>query len=237
MTKFGKPGDSGMLFPSRKVAEGCREFMARFHPESVGAVRVVELKIASEQGPLSVYGTLFPEDAFKAAKQYWQHTGCILSSRMAEHCLNIMDANKSAAATPNIEPPMTPGKRSRYSKSNKVQSNNNNVDAAEEDHATYVEERYGRNLPIEFVDHAKVALRRRIAGIVSEHDKDTKVQDFEKATSSELESQRLIQGARGMKGLTEQDVYLYPCGMSAIYYAHQAALSILGSSRKSVCFG
>lgn len=234
MTKFGKPGDSGMLFPSRKVAEGCREFMARFHPESVGAVRVVELKIGSDQGPLSVYGVLFPEDAFKAAKQYWQHTGCILSSRMAEHCLHILDANKSA--TPDIEPPMTPGRRSRYSKT-KVQNNNNNNSAAEEDHATYVEERYGRNLPIEFVHHAKVALRRRIAGIVSEHDKNTKMQDFEEATLSELENQRMIQGARGMKGLTEQDVYLYPCGMSAIYYAHQAALSILDSSRKSVCFG
>lgn len=83
------------------------------------------------------------------------------------------------------------------------------------DHAQYVEQRYGRNLPAASASVAKLALRRRIAGV--------------------LEGEEISGGRRGV---TESDVWLFPTGMTAIWTAHQASLAIRkGDEKKSVCFG
>ncbi|KAI9320111.1 pyridoxal phosphate-dependent transferase [Dichotomocladium elegans] len=233
LASLGKDGEAGMPFPSRKVAIGCREFLKRYHPESQGAVRIVELKYGSEERPMPVYAVIFPRDAFSVAKQYWQHSGLILSSRMAEKCLGALQANSIAPSSPGPKKE----RHSRYSKAG-MRGKSNAEEEEPSDHASYVEERYGRNLPIEFANHAKVALRRRIAGIVSENEEGGEQLDrFSKATASELDTQRSMEGFRGMKGLSEDDVYLYPSGMSSIFCAHQVAMAVGDASRKSVCFG
>lgn len=239
-----------MLFPSRKVAERCREFIKRYYPEEC-TVRIVEFVICppeddtrkSKMQSVPVYMVLFPKEAFKVAKQFWQHSGDIFSSRMAEYGLRILDmTGKSKQSTKkSTDEAATAVKRAhpRYTrKALQQQAEENNKEEEEQceaEHLTYLEERYGRNLPLEFADHAKVALRRRIAGIITDEDSDIK--GISKATPSELESQRALQGDRGMKGLSEDDVYLYPCGMSAIFHAHQSAMAVGDDSRKSVCFG
>jgi cystathionine gamma-synthase len=78
-----------------------------------------------------------------------------------------------------------------------------------------MEERYGRNLKANFADKAKIAVRKRIASLMSEQLKQS-------ATEGEL--------------VTEEDVYLFPCGMSAIFNTHRLMLEAF-SNRKSVCFG
>ncbi|KAI9477071.1 pyridoxal phosphate-dependent transferase [Zychaea mexicana] len=251
-SKYGKASESGMLFPSRKIAERCREFLKRYFSETE-AVRIVELKLGPvEKYPaIPIFLVLFPKDAFKVAKQFWQHSGDILSSRMAEQCLQILDdqekqeqeqEQKRPAAgggskgryankrKPSTTPPLSSDVAGAASSSSTSSTEDKNIEAA-----TYVEERYGRNLPIEFADHAKVALRRRIAGILATE--SANIQDYEKATETELENQRALQGDRGIKGLSENDVYLYPCGMSAIFHAHRCAMTALDASLKSVCFG
>ena len=59
--------------------------------------------------------------------------------------------------------------------------------------------------------------------------------DLKAAMKSDLESYR------GVGSLTEDDVYLYPCGMSAIFHAYMAVLRTLEMdgrpAGKSVCFG
>lgn len=91
------------------------------------------------------------------------------------------------------------------------------------DTTAFVEERFGRNLGVAFVGSAKLALRRRIAGTLRS---DVGLQDA--LTLSQ-------EGGRDVDGFTENDVFLYPTGMSAIFNAHRSLLAILGA-RKSVCY-
>lgn len=71
----------------------------------------------------------------------------------------------------------------------------------------YVEERFGRNLDLSRADDAKLSLRKRLAMQISNH--STKV--------------------------TENDVYLFPTGMAAIFNAHR--LSQQYREGKTLCFG
>ncbi|PWN51960.1 PLP-dependent transferase [Violaceomyces palustris] len=116
-------------------------------------------------------------------------------------------------------------------------------DSLSADHSTYVEERYGRNLPIASAAQAKLALRRRIAG--------TLLSDRPGCAKNPGASNDSAAGetVRAGTGATEDDVYLYPTGMSAIFHAHQVAMiergirnpaaspGRLGALGKSVCFG
>ena len=95
--------------------------------------------------------------------------------------------------------------------------------------AVYLEQRYGRNLDVSAVAQAKRALRRRIAGVLV-HDKSAV--DGEVGVGVEVE---VAQSVRGV-AVTEDDVFLFPTGMSAIWTAHQLALDTRGA-KKSVCFG
>ena len=97
-----------------------------------------------------------------------------------------------------------------------------------EDCSTYLEERYGRNLPQDAATFAKRALRRRIAGVLLRDE----AADWETigAPNSELRP-----STRGL-GVTEDDVYLYPTGMAAIWNAHQT-ISAVRPRAKSVAFG
>ncbi|KAI7853534.1 pyridoxal phosphate-dependent transferase [Circinella umbellata] len=236
LNKYGKVNESGMLFPSRKVAERCREFMKQYFSETQ-TVRIVELKLgpAEKYPAMPIFMLVFPEDGFKIAKQFWQHSGDILSSRMAERCLEVLD-EQDKKDKQEQEKPLPMGNRSRYA--NKKQSLSIEKEEKPVEADQYVEERYGRNLPIEFTNQAKVALRRRIAGILStEAEQSIQIEDYHKATAIELESQRALQGDRNITGLSEEDVYLYPCGMSAIFHAHRIVMSVLDPSKKSICFG
>jgi len=92
-----------------------------------------------------------------------------------------------------------------------------------------LEERYGRNLPVEAAASAKRAMRRRIAGVL--------VHDTPNHWSHAGEqSAELGPSTRGVKEVSEEDVFLYPTGMSAIFSAHQLALGVMPSA-KSICFG
>src|SRR5258706_956820 len=107
---------------------------------------------------------------------------------------------------------------------------------------TYLEERYARNLPISAVAEAKRALRTRIASVLVRNDKlCSGVQNGTLQFSGDISSVdggSLLPSAagkssnegvtRGLSGVTESDVYLFPTGMSAIWHAHQLA-------RRSFC--
>lgn len=132
-----------------------------------------------------------------------------------------------------------------------------------EDTSTYIEERYARNLSESQAPLAKIALRRRIAGVLKESTGTTpstphsslEDQQLDAASTRALEKASakdaaLQPSSRGVKGLSEDDVYLYPGGMSAIFHAFQTVLTTeqkkqgKGKAResenhigKSVCFG
>jgi cystathionine gamma-synthase len=213
--KFGTQNEGSLLFPSRKAAEACRAFLTA---RDVSA-RVVQHCISDA---LCVFIVLFPEDKSSIARQFWQHTGLGVSSRFATRVLAALASAKSAASPPPTPTRLKPMAHRHYSPK---MSRKPSIDAEplEEDQFVYLEQRYGRNLDVAAADQAKRALRRRIAGVL--------VRD-EGAGDGEVE---LSQSVRGV-AVTEDDVWLYPSGMSAIWSAHQLALDARGE-KKSVCFG
>ncbi|WWD16595.1 hypothetical protein CI109_101023 [Kwoniella shandongensis] len=219
-------------------------------------VEVIELQIL-----------LFNKDDWPTAKSFWQHTGDGICSRMAERALAFLGETPagSQAARPPTPPldrppskapinrnrhysrrtPSVPATPTTASSSTLGSSSIASLAASDDlpiepvreesltpDLTTYLEERYGRNLPLFNAPLAKQALKRRIAGGLLPSDEDFgKIDDV--ARGAALGS--------GKKAVTEDDVYLYPTGMSAIWHAHDIAR--VARRRKgekegiSVCYG
>ena len=192
----------------------------------------------------SISAVLYPTDVFPIAKQYWQHSGDGVSSRRAEFCHTLLLDGILVDRT--ILSPLTNGfeKHSkgprRYQKGSidktltKTSTREGvedrspiSTDATEENREStqFLEERFGRNLDVSFVDNAKSAIRRRIAGSL------TGEIDLAAGPTSDMAS-----NVRGVTNLSEGDVYLYPCGMNSIFNTHQMMLEAKGPL-KSISFG
>ena len=202
--------------------------------------------------PILLYIVLYPEPLFPLAKSFWQHTGTGISSRLADECLRIIAHNQSLLGDcGNLVNSSSAGRRgsnqgvpprgggfgrSRYqSRQNSMDSSmsssipsvfgseehvladsekNNDNEELTLEHAVFVEERYGRNLPFAYASRAKLALRRRIAGtLVGDAVLDGETMPEANAVS-----------ARQVAGVSEDDVYLFSCGMASIFHAHQTAM-------------
>jgi cystathionine gamma-synthase len=260
--KYAVNGEQCMLFPTQKVAEQCQSFMqarsvhARLiHllicPEDKENNRIIDLNSRSTPDCASttsanLHIALFPADAFQVAKEFWQHSGMGISSRLAEHCLSMLPEeltqpqvqvqSKSPSPTFNRLPFKVHNKH--YSAKGHVRlasipsSKKSHEDDLSLDHSTYLEERYGRNLALALAPSAKRALRRRIAGVLIRDDQS----DGQGEPSAG--EQNLIVGpsSRGVVDVSEHDVFLFSTGMSAIWNTHYLALAVRPSA-KSVCFG
>ena len=268
-----------MLFPLGSWAAACREFMLRRDP-SIGSIRLVHFKICPESSssptsncPPTSNGTqisekaleqecgdlhlvLFPANAFGIAKQFWQHTGLGISSRLAEHCLELLaKEERNKISIPIVSSPIigTPTvisvklSRNRHYRAKSVKSPMLEIKGTPGDDRingeiteTYLEERYARNLPMSAAAEAKRTLRTRIAGVLVRNDKLCTGARNGILGGSEIigpvDGCCLPRSPRGVSGLTEDDVFLFPTGMSAIWHAHQLALRSFGE-KKSVCFG
>lgn len=263
LAKFGQTDESCMLFPSPRIAAEARDFLAAQTP-SISS-RTVEFVICPGANSLPTARTsvtaidcielqilLFNKDNFPSAKQFWQHSGDGISSRMAERALAFLGEAPAGMnnATPHAQPSAGRGySRNRHygrathphvgssagpsSAAAAISSGSSTPgpgisapeDLASTDLSTYLEERYGRNLPLFNAPLAKQALKRRIAGGLLPSDEE------------------FVDGKAGdiARGITEDNVYLYPGGMSAIWHAHKVArLSRTlhgGKEGISVCFG
>jgi cystathionine gamma-synthase len=233
VARFGTPGEAAMLFPSLACAERCRLFLL----DKCGDVRIriAELHDLSpalrHAGGKSLCVVLYDASLFPVAKQYWQHTGEGISSRQADYYLHQIDQTQPTGTT---EVKKGNGNRhySRQPSTDKPFVRHNGSAAAGDaetlnrDQLTYLEERYGRNLNIQNVELAKIAVRRRIAGSLTLSD----------APDVALEAK---DDDKSHKRVDVDDVYLFPTGMTSIFHAHQLALNTLpdGHSRKSACFG
>ncbi|KZT07024.1 PLP-dependent transferase [Laetiporus sulphureus 93-53] len=249
--KFGVNGERCLLCPTRKIAEQCRAFMIDRSSKTGSAVsvRLVQFLICPEDEPettescIELYIVLFPGDSFPLAKQFFQHTGLCISSRYAEHCLSLLEKEKPGSPKPAFARPHTRTPNRHYSTNSfsksppatPVPGHSTRLpakptdEALSADQSVYVEERYGRNLPLASAAAAKRALRRRIAGVLVQDSPS----DWSTAGGHEAE---LGPSTRGVESVTEDDVYLYSTGMSAIWSAHQLALGVLPAA-KSICFG
>jgi cystathionine gamma-synthase len=240
-----------MLFPSSGAARRCAAFVSSREPSA--QLKLVDLvldtkKVTSEtllQASPSVSAVIFPKQLFPIAKQYWQHSGDGISSRRGEFCHELLQEGllvpKSATRSSADEQQRFCKGPKRYQRGSidKTSSGNllagtNGVDStyklpvdgnAERESSQFVEERFGRNLDVSFVKNAKSAIRRRIAGSL------TDAVDLSTPFPSKMDAT-----TRGVTGLSEDDVYLYPCGMNSIFNAHRYMLEARGPL-KSIAFG
>lgn len=255
-----------MLFPTGTAADRCLEFMRQRAPSTdvSSSFSVLELALDSSSPKASsspmlrqlcprIFAVIYPEEEGQPlAKQYWQHTGDGVSSRRAEFCHSLFregllvaradGAEKSLCTeTPAAARPFRGPKR--YQRPGSIDgitslppkpaapaATNGTTAAGSEslESSLFLEERYGRNLDLSLVAGAKSAIRRRIAGAVAG--------DADAIAGGDLPTEDISVNTRGIHSLREDDVYLFPAGMNAIFNAHRTLLHARPAA-KSVNFG
>lgn len=256
--RYGNEGQNAMLFPSPNPARRCLEFMRSLDSSiSPDQIKIIDLALDTGREEAkklvnlspSISAVIFSVELFPLAKQFWQHSGEGISSRRAEFCHELFEENLLVDKTTlqgensGYQRPFKGPKRYRWGSTDKFlgssskvsQSNANGSEAHKElsssiipeakESSMFLEERFGRNLDISFLNNARSAIRRRIAGcLMGEIDLSTP------------QSSNPTPNNRGVVGLSEADVYLYPCGMNAIFHTHRMLMKARGSF-KSISFG
>ncbi|THW74071.1 PLP-dependent transferase [Aureobasidium pullulans] len=235
--RHGNPSQKAMLFPTHKVANRCLEFMHRMAPDSQGSARVIDFvpnpKTESHDESQRVLprlsAVLYPAEHWPVAKQVWQHSGDGVSSRRAEFLeKHLLDGTMVDKASIYDKPRKGPR---RYQRQMSIDTPNQsppseNDDKDGTDPFAFVEERFGRNLNVQFAKQAKLAIRRRIAGSL------TSDVDLQEA----LKHPEDVERTRSAEGFSVDDVFLYPTGMSAIFNTHRSMMAIRPKN-KSISYG
>ncbi|CEL06694.1 Putative Cystathionine gamma-synthase [Aspergillus calidoustus] len=238
ISRYGNPEvDAATLFPSPNTARVCLAFLSSKIPsEDFQKVRVLdfvptqqlETELPTVTSILSC--VIYPKDHASVAKQVWQHSGDGISSRRGEFCLSALRdgliVEKKSAAADATSQKFYKGPR-RYQGRGSTNGIGKGTSATQpqdgRESVQFIEERFGRNLSTSLASQAKIAVRRRIAGVLTE--------DVELSEALEKTSE---QGR--IAGLDESDVSLFPTGMSSIFNSHRILLKGRGDL-KSICFG
>ncbi|EMG46724.1 hypothetical protein G210_3021 [Candida maltosa Xu316] len=235
--KYGREGERCMVYPSYKVAKRCREFIKRHTTNTEKfTVRVLQLSTPEPTNEdeksmkigITIGVVFFPRSEYHLAKNYWQHSGEGISSRMGEYVLKQLFENDDGINSglkgnlkQEYQARQIQSRSPSITASRAASVNGNGIDDVNREFNSFIEQKYGRVLDLKFALESKEALRRRIAG---------------KIDNSTTRSDAIEKAKRG-KHVDETDVYLFPSGMASIFYAHHALLNISQTPKKSVCFG
>ncbi|KAI1608716.1 cystathionine gamma-synthase [Exophiala viscosa] len=250
---YGRHGEKVMLFPTLATAKRCQKFLYdKVEGLGTGVVHILQLEpvvnksIPRDTTLSGLSCVFFPKDYFGVAKQVWQHSGDGISSRRGEFCLKALKDGilqpVADAAKPKQDDVYAKGPR-RYQKAsqNGIVVNLNGAaessrpstpsdEVEDRSFSQFVEERFGRNLNTKLAAKAKLAIRRRISGCLTDNS------DLDQALANSPPDCNKRQ-----LGFSEDDVYLYPTGMSAIFNTHRILLANAEAKgqkpRRSICFG
>ncbi|EJS43093.1 str2p [Saccharomyces arboricola H-6] len=156
--KYSMEDERCLCFPSYRVANRCREFI-KVKTGLSTKVRILQLctpKPKNQEEMLwrkecKITVVFVDQEVFPVMKKYWQHSGEIVSSRMAEYILHELQVKDNLRKLEQV--------------------NNGRKSAAEDEsrvNEEYVETRFGRTLNFLAADKAKSLIRRRIATKVVE---------------------------------------------------------------------
>ena len=248
--KHGKPLEQALLFPTHAIAERCASFLHQqdLRLSARGSVRIIDLYPDSNHlggqtadgirgAKTVVSAVVYPKSSDKAGKTFWQHSGEGISSRRAEYCRKAFDgghlSTRESIQGSGRQPIICKGPR-RYQKKSSQDIKDQPLSEQPpqppppepHDFAQFVEERFGRNLDVILAANAKKAIRRRIAGALCANADCTEVVNKPEASDGNTQG----------RTVSENDVYLYPCGMSAIFNAHRTLMRCRGEL-KSISYG
>ena len=247
-----------MLFPSTSIASRCVKFLktaalsiaAASNGPDLGDwdLSVLDLVFHDlddttkdlSKAITALAAVLFPKPMSRAASKFWQHTGEGISSRRAEFCQHALTEGRlhlRPSVSNNRETPRIASKGpKRYQRlpdeslesqaRAEISSADEKLNADKLDTARFVEERFGRNLNVSQAENAKLAIRRRIAGKL-----EAKIESVEAPHERGEEEPQ-----SGDRGVSEDDVYLFPTGMSSIFNSHRMLMEARGPL-KSIMFG
>ncbi|KAF2429580.1 cystathionine gamma-synthase [Tothia fuscella] len=241
--QFGSPSEKVMLFPSQCIALRCSTFInEQILHLNKGAVRIIALISDPEKETQDmkcvcpqIFAVFFPSEHWSTAKAFWQHSGDGVSSRRAEYCHGLFKEGLLVIKISTDDPQSLKKGPRRYRKSITQDSASNGqsdiVESQEdlpEDKAggLFIEERFGRNLQLKFASNAKLAIKKRIAGSLTA---DVALEDALKVGKDE-------ERTRQVPGFSEDDIYLYPTGMSSIFNTHRS-LMVARGHLKSISYG
>jgi len=248
--KYGCSGEEAILFPSSSAARRCVDFVRAnatdaTAPELLRDLRILPLVLDPYKSRVdlpqaatpTIWAVMCAAELFPVAKQYWQHTGDFVSSRRAEFYHNLLKDGllvPESSLEPLPDAPTTKEKPCRGPRRYRRQISIDTDDAAPasspqrygaDESARFLEERFGRNLDLSLLDRARSAIKRRIAGAV--------VLDGESSPAAGIldgdSHSALNDNTRGVAELSEDDIYLFPCGMNAIFNAHRFLLRARGA--------
>ena len=189
-----------MLFPSHRAGNACSLFLSdRANKDGLEiSSRVVQYHVHGplKSSPIELYIIFFPENHFSLAKQFWQHTGLGISSRLAERCLSVLDSQDQ------LQDPA---------------------------HETYLRESEDQKSLLESGSLAKQVIKNPIADLLTRELPLPYPEGGSAEVGSSISTTRI-------REVSEDDVYLYPSGMAAIWSSHQLVLGTRPPTR-SVCFG
>lgn len=252
----GHEGEKVMLFPSQRTAQRCQAFFYKTNPNlSKASVRLLHFQPPTHKAQAativlsSLSCVFFPADYASTAKQVWQHSGDGISSRRGQFCLQALEDGLLLPVCEEVNEMQhdTYGRGPRRYAKNTSQSNIHfTVNGHGElptngvhDSSQFIEERFGRNLNPALAIKAKKAIKRRIAGCLTENTELDDALAKSESCQQKIQQGNAVPGDR-FRNVSEDDVYLYPSGMSAIFNAHQAIMEVIqGDSGplKSICFG
>ncbi|KAF8761691.1 PLP-dependent transferase [Rhizoctonia solani] len=229
--KFGNTGERCFLFPAAYIANACRQFIINRspNPSSPVPVRLVQYFICPGEGTsqitsggtpdksnvdcVELHVVLFQEDAFSLGKQFWQHTGLGISSRLASAALDLLARNGERPALGAAPPPHP--RRPSPKASSEISITVPRCGSGK--HRRHLRSTFSHLSPKMSANAhwQRLRSRRRIAGVL--------VNDSPSAPLSD-QIPELGVSQRGID-VTENDVFLFPTGMAAIWTSHQLALA------------
>ncbi|KAI2634525.1 pyridoxal phosphate-dependent transferase [Xylaria nigripes] len=256
IAEHGRPGQAAMLFPTRKIAQRCLDFIqTRVEKSTLAELSIIRLILdstkegsGSEQSiSPSISAVIFPKDVFPIAKQYWQHSGDGVSSRRAEFChslfregLLVLDKRSSSPrSSQHLKRGHGPKRYRRGTSFDETTSTNGHNHATPNNRHTPPAEEMtdslesSRFLEERFGRNLDISLVENAKSAIRRRIAGVLTTDLDLASKS---LPVMDSNARGVSNLQEHDIYLTPCGMNAIFLTHQALLRAR-TPQKSINFG
>ncbi|KKZ62075.1 cystathionine gamma-synthase [[Emmonsia] crescens] len=258
--RFGTPGEeSATLFPSRRTADWCYQFMAsRLPAEQAQKVRIISLlppqRQQQQQKPHSdecdngtihlniaspLFCVLYPAAHGGVAKEVWQHTGDGISSRRSEFCLKALEdgylIEESLLLQRGEHTTQWPHKGPKRYQRNGSLGNIGKDSTSSQPQLQKSEITSSK----EFDQFIEERFGRNLSMAHANNAKLAVRRRIAGSLTCNGELSEALQSASSdgrIAGLTEEHVLLFPSGMSSIFNTHRMLMAARGPM-KSICFG